>query len=148
MWGPATKSQPYIKRWYGWQTLIAVAGADALILTGAFSDNAWVAMGIGLPIHIMAGPANHWTHGKIGIGCAVFGMNVALPVVGVLTAGVPGAILGLIVPPLLDITLFSTTEDKVRHASARAAGGFLPSSFAIVPMIDANRKGFSIVGQF
>lgn len=147
IWGPAAKPQPFIQRWYGWQTLIAVGSADTLMAASIPGPLAY-AMIIGVPVHIMAGPINHWAHGNTGRGFAALGMNLAPPIVGYLAGGVIGLIPGLFVGPIVDIAFLSTTAERVRHVSAQGAPAFMPSSMAIVPMIDANRKGFSIVGQF
>ncbi len=103
---------------------------------------------IGVPVHVMAGPINHWVHGNTGRGFAALGLNLAPPIVGYFAGGVVGLIPGLVVGPIIDIAFLSTRSERVRHVSAQRAPAFMPSSIAIVPMMDANRKGISIIGQF
>lgn len=139
---------PFFEKWYGWQTLLATVPADLLFVAGLYADNSTftpVAWAVGVPVHMLTGPINHWVHGRAGKGFLVLGANLLFPVLGI-AGGYPAMAVGYFATPLIDAAL-SIMPEKV-HLPPRKAAAFMPSSVAIVPMIDANRKGLSIIGQF
>ncbi len=151
-----------VTKWYGWKTIIGVAGSDLLAVGGALtalgSSVGGAFLFVGLSGHVVTGPIVHWSHGHIGKGFGSLGLNIGLPLLsGLIGSGVDAgagssgymftfAIVGYFVAPILDIAALSTEE--VDESPKKGSRLLLPSSVAIVPMIDGNRRGLSIVGQF
>jgi len=167
---------PTASRWYGWQTLIGVIGSDAVFLVGLGMDgrNHDLRLGtraIGVIGHVMTAPIVHWSHGYAGRGFASLGMNVGGPLLGgllglgigtavqkatdsssdvawgALVGLIGGAATGAIAATILDTTLLSTEPLSPEKADARRRGVF-PTSIALVPMLDIDRFGLSILGRF
>lgn len=150
IWGPVAEHKlPFFKKWYGWKTLLAVVPTDVLVIGSAFSGNSTftsVSWAIGIPTHMLAGPINHWAHGYVGHGFVALAANVTLPAVG-LMGGSDAAIAVLYcLGPLLDAAV-SIVPDKVSVSNVQTAG-WKPSSVTLVPMIDGQRRGLALMGQF
>ncbi len=156
---PAPKN---VTRWYGWKTIIGVASSDVLAVAGALtalgSSVGGAILFVGLSGHVLTGPIVHWSHGHVWKGFSSLSLNLGLPLLGGLVGsgidasnGSSGyafamATVGYFVAPFIDIAAFSTEE--VEKSQQKGSRLLLPSSVAIVPMIDGNRRGLSIVGQF
>jgi len=82
----ATPPAPAEMRWYGWQTLVADAGAVGLFGLAAFAggdrdSTAAVAVGlIGLSTYLAGGPIIHAAHGHSGKAGISVALRVGLPV--------------------------------------------------------------------
>jgi len=155
---PATKKTT----WYGWQTLIGVVAGDIVTIIGN-SSNTEVLAYIGVGGHVLTGPIVHWAHGYVGKGFASLGLNVGLPGQGLLSglaisaggADAGGVVIGFIlggigyiVAPTLDISLLSTETVDEANTTPRGARALVPSSVALMPMLDQNRRGLMLVGRF
>ncbi len=117
---------------------------------------------IGVAGHVLSGPVVHWSHGHVGKGFASLGLNVGLPGIGLLTGFAAsgadawgGLFLGLILggigyvaAPALDIGLLSTETVNAPARPPRGASALLPSSIGVMPMLDQQRRGLSLIGQF
>lgn len=157
MWGPGVKPLTTQRsRWYGWQTLTVFLVGDVLS-TAAIVIRPEAGYGIvllgTLPIHILTGPVVHMAHGRIKAAFLSLGVNTALPVVSY-WAGIPwgGALilgpLGLIGAHVIDIGVLSRETADAPASPPRGAQVLLPSSVTVVPKLDAQFRGFAIVGQF
>jgi hypothetical protein len=164
---PPPPPQPWLQPeprevWYGWKTLI-VAGAS--VTTGvvpyliARDMGAVLAMPLGVGGLVFGGPIVHWTHGRIGRGFAVLGMNLgaaatgfgifALPVACVFekcdgayfTYGVVGSYVGAAVGMIIDVAALSTYRPPVPPDVA-STPRLLDS---LAPVIDV-RKGRTVLG--
>jgi len=147
-----------VKRWYGWQTLIGVIASDLVAIVGQGS----VVTYLGVAGHVFTGPIVHWAHGHVGQGFASLGLNAGLPLAGGLIGvvagsgdglaalgyGAIGVLVGALAAPALDISLLSTETVDAPIEPKKGARALLPSSVAVVPMVDQNRVGLSLVGQF
>lgn len=147
--------------WYGWQTLIGVVASDVVTLVGAFATAGPFAQ-IGIAGHVLTGPIVHWAHGHVGKGFLSLGLNVGMPAIGAIfgalfvdnsSGGTLAAFgltgIGYILAPTLDMAILSTEEvpDKT-PAVPKGARLLLPTSVGFAPMLDQNRRGLMLVGQF
>jgi hypothetical protein len=118
---------------------------------------------MGVVGHVFIGPIVHWAHGHSGKGFASLGINVGAPFAGALLgmgigAGfqaavdddsdvgwgalggiVVGTCVGWVTATVLDTTLLSTEQVDAPSLEAQ---------IAVVPMVDANRFGLSLIGRF
>jgi len=145
--------------WYGWQTLIGVVAGD-LVTIIATSSNAEPLAYIGVGGHVLTGPIVHWVHGHVGKGFASLGLNVGLPGLGLLSGAAVGngygslamalilGGIGYIAAPTLDMSLLSTETVEEATTVPKGARALLPSSIGLMPMLDQNRRGLMLVGQF
>lgn len=119
-------------------------------------------MYIGIAGHVIMGPVVHWSHGHVGKGFASLGLNVGMPAIGAIvgslfvdnrSGGIFAAFgltgIGYILAPTLDMAILSTevVPDK-SPAVPKAARLLLPTSVGFAPMLDQNRRGLMLVGQF
>lgn len=78
---------PTVRRWYGWQTLIADGASLAFALAGSqensnrSSDNSEVLLGLGAAGFALGAPIIHWSHGHVGKGFLSLGLRVGTPLV-------------------------------------------------------------------
>lgn len=147
--------------WYGWQSLIGIVAGDVLTFTGGVA-NAGALSYIGIAGHVLSGPIVHWTHGHVGKGFAALGLNVGVPLVGgglgaviggASLGGLYGAIIfggiGYFVGPILDLSILSTEQVPDTTVTVpKGARLLMPTSLNLVPMLDQNRRGLMLVGQF
>lgn len=158
-WG-GMQQAPTKRNWFGWQTMIGVIAGDVFTLVG-IGTGVGPVLYAGFAGHMLTGPIVQWAHGRVGLGFASLGLNVGLPTLGYLSGaligngsfdGLFGAVLlggiGYIVGPTLDISLMSTETVEDTTQVRRGARLLLPSSFGIMPMLDQNRRGLMVVGQF
>ncbi|MDI1444350.1 hypothetical protein [Polyangium sp. 6x1] len=120
----------------------------------------------------MTGPIVHWSHGHAGKGFASLGMNIGGPLLsGLLGLGVGsavqrgshdgsdfawGAVGGLIIgaasgavaATIVDTTVLSTEDVNAGSAEAKVERGVVPASLALLPVVDVDRYGLSLVGRF
>ncbi|HRI63793.1 MAG TPA: hypothetical protein PK156_06130 [Polyangium sp.] len=156
-WGNGLQApQVPARRWYGWQTLIVVSAADVVTLAsglGLSGDAAAFGLFLGASGHVFSGPIVHWTHGRVGRGFGVLGLNLTFTAVGALStplfpssAYLIPAILGYLAGPTLDIAVFSTEVDKapMSNTASRTPG----VTFGVIPMVDSTRRGILLTGQF
>lgn len=162
-WTFETGPKKMTRRWYGWQTLIGVLASDLLLVAGAGTPVSYVG-GMG---HMLTGPIVHWAHGHVGQGFISLGLNVGLPLGGalvgiliysggsssssgenwdVIIGAAMGTVLGAIVAPVIDIAALSTEEVPAKEK--KGAQLLLPTSIGVLPMMDKDRKGLSLVGRF
>ena len=145
-----------VNRWYGWQTVVATSGADLAtaipwIVYQGRGDSTAVALP-GVFGHFLAGPLVHAAHGHWGKSLAALTFNFTIMSFG-LGAGifaesrVPMAI-GYFAGPVLDIALLSTETVRDGPLPVRRAVGRQDLPVAIVPVLDASRRGLLLVGQF
>ena len=142
------------RRWYGWKTIIATSAADLITVTTALTvgfDPRVIFVGIGG--HVLAGPIVHWSHGNVGRGFGVFGLNVTLTAIGMISTYAVSwpyhpapAFVGYLVGPILDIALFSTEIDTPPAPKIRVNSSGI--TFGILPLIDSTRRGLLLTGQF
>jgi hypothetical protein len=105
---------------------------------------------------VVTGPVVHLANGRVGTAFLSLGTNTVLPVVSYLTAALAGAgnsrvlfaSLGLVSANIIDIGVLSRKTVKEPYRPLRGAQVLLPSAVSVVPRIDANFRGFAIVGQF
>ncbi|MRG94139.1 hypothetical protein [Polyangium spumosum] len=147
-----------VTRWYGWQTLIGVLAGDLITLVGQGSAVSY----LGVVGHVFSGPIVHWAHGNVGQGFASLGLNVGAPLGGGLIGMMAGAgdgldalgyaaigaLVGYFAAPIIDIAAMSTETVEVPNTPKKGARALWPSSVTVVPMMDQNRAGLSLVGQF
>lgn len=122
---------------------------DALVVGSAFSGNSTftsVSWAIGIPTHMLAGPINHWAHGYVGHGFVALAANVTLPAIGFMGGSESALAVLYCLGPLLDAAV-SIVPDKVSVSHVQTAG-WKPSSVTLVPMIDSQRRGLTLMGQF
>ncbi|MBK9265354.1 MAG: hypothetical protein IPM54_36915 [Polyangiaceae bacterium] len=136
------KKPPYTG-WYGWKSLIGLAPVYGLFAVGIVTDEETIFIPAAAGA-ILVNPIAHWTHGNKGRGWLSFGMNFGAPMIGFYATGSGyGALAGWGLWHAFDVAVLS-------HASTpeppKTALGI--QSFAVVPMMDKDRKGFTIIGQF
>ncbi len=152
-----------IPRWYGLPAAIAFGASDTFMIVGLVAGDgklAGAAMELALITHGLAGPINHWAHGHVGRGFASLGLNAGIPafmlIPGVFFTLASKSETPLIVAPLLgelvfnaiDVAVLSNDEEKLPWIPPKGARALLPSSVAVVPMLDPKRLGVALVGQF
>ncbi|MDI1437147.1 hypothetical protein [Polyangium sorediatum] len=111
-----------------------------------------VMVGLGAAGHCLTAPIVHWVHGNTGRGFLSLGLNVGLPVVSAMIADVgeardmaiPLVLLSVVAWPVVDIAVFSYEEPDSEPKRKRTSA--MPS-FTILPMIDRDKQGLSLVGQ-
>ena len=158
-WG-VMQPAPQKTNWFGWQTMIGVIAGDVFTLVG-IGTGVEPLLYAGFAGHMLTGPIVQWAHGHVGLGFASLGLNVGLPTLGYLSGALIGngsfddlfgALLlggiGYIAGPTLDISLMSTETVGDTPQGRRGARLLLPSSVGIMPMLDQNRRGLMLVGQF
>jgi hypothetical protein len=154
--------------YYGWQSFI-INGVGASMLAGA------VALGDkegATPLYVWGGifytlsPTIHLAHGKAGKAIGAAGVNVGLPITGLLLGtalgpkcegdcidgGRIGAIIGLLAAPVIDGLAFGwTRDDSDGWASTRGAVASRAAeepTIGFAPMISSERVGVSVSGTF
>jgi hypothetical protein len=150
------------KRWYGWQTLLGLAGTDGLLIAGGFATRSSPPLFIGYFGRQLVAPIVHWSNGHFLRGAASLGLNAGLPVavgvVGALVASAGnnrrcsicgpefavGAFIGSFVAPIIDIAALSTDEVRVPVDEAKLR----PQPVALVPLLGSGRAGLALAGQF
>lgn len=172
MWGSAMDPPSRkITRWYGWQQMIPLVAADVMFvaawLNNSNIDGIRASLVIGPAVHLFAGPIVHWAHGDFEKGVKAFGMNLLLPGTAILgiTIGLEvGAFrsIGSIGFPLMigfsavgflgaqtfDIAYLSHETVRVPLDAPKNARTWLPSSIAVLPLVDTNTRGLMLAGQF
>jgi len=142
-------------KWYGWQTIIGLAASDLLLLGGS---KATILLFPGIAGVALTSPIVHWTHGNLSKGYWSLGINVLTPVLGAsfllnnetATPGIALLGLSLIAWPIVDIAFLSYDDPAEKNDAARKKKqwAFGVESIGVVPMIDRDRGGFSLVGTF
>lgn len=150
-----------VRRWYGWQSLIGVVAGDIMTAFGGGGGLTY----IGITAHAMSGPIVHWAHGHTARGFGSLGLQAGL-VVGGFLAGYGFVIVteireypalytvvgmtaaGYVAGPIIDIAALSKETVTVPAEQAKGVRALLPSSVAILPMVDRDKRGLSLVGQF
>jgi hypothetical protein len=152
-------------RWYGWQTLLGLAGTDLLMMAGGGYVGSAPIIITGLFSRPLVPPIVHWSHGHVGKGFGSLGLNVGGPLLaGLIGAGIAeassdgscgifgcgfggfvvGFVLGGFVSPIIDIAALSTEEVEVPVTRA----GFAPQSLTLVPIAGPTHGGLGLAGQF
>lgn len=93
---------PAARVWYGWQTFLAEGAAvSALVLllvvldqSAADATTIDLTLGAGLAAYLLAGPAVHVAHGRLGAALASLGLYVGIPAVSALAFGLLGGAAG------------------------------------------------------
>ena len=147
-----------VTRWYGWQTLIGVVASDLVTVFGT-AGTSGALIYVGIAGHVLTGPIVHWAHGHVSKGFASLGLNVGLPGLGMLAGfaiggggmasgfyGLAIGGLGYLAAPALDISILA--KETVDAPAPKGARALLPSSLGLMPMLDQNRRGLMLVGQF
>lgn len=147
------------ERWYGWQTLLGLAGSHALLVAGAVANQP-VVIGVGISGHFFVGPITHWAHGHVGRGFGALGINVGVPLGGALlgvalgspggdtglaVGGVIGAFVGVVVAPIIDVVALSYEPVE---PSTKDSARLTPSRVSLVPLLGPGQKGASLSIQF
>jgi hypothetical protein len=116
-----------------------------------------------IPVHTLAGPVVHWAHGHVRRGFVSFGLHMSMAYLSVLPMtyfyavfnhDVPSeivpvfSVLGVLAANAIDIGIFSYDKVQVPLSEPRGARVLLPSSVALVPMLNAQQQGIALVGQF
>ncbi|MDI3291663.1 hypothetical protein QHF83_50600, partial [Polyangium sp. 15x6] len=146
-----TKETPD-RTWYGWQSLIGVIPSHALFAFGTFDNDLEFLMVAGALGHCLTSPIVHWAHGNVGRGFLSLGLNATLPLAGMALAFESGSTEMLIAAGLITIVGWPIVDtvvlsyDEAPKSKDKSAG--LIHSFGVVPMIDGEKKGLSLVGQF
>jgi hypothetical protein len=100
----------------------------------------------------LASPLVHWTHGNVGRGFLSLGLNVGLPITGAMIGeasdigglSIPLVVLAFTAWPIVDVAALSYEDPS---ASKRKNKSAMPS-FSILPMLQPDKRGLSLVGQF
>ena len=134
--------QIVVSRWYGWQTLIADGAAMSVVVSGIASESPGL-MVAGAVTSLVAPPAVHIMHDRIGIGGVSFFIRLlAPPLLGytaafvgsrvhrsgdtfdsggyAFTGAVVGVLLGWATAVVLDAAVFSHEKIKVQDRPSRA----------------------------
>ncbi|MDI1476364.1 hypothetical protein [Polyangium sp. y55x31] len=174
----ALPAAPKEGKWYGWQTLIVGGASTAFFWGGlALDGTPGVLMApIGLAGMALGAPIIHWAHGYVGkgfrsmgldvgmfIGGAIFGIFAVNPLLVQLGVGenqvatmfpptfayslAIGTGLGYLGATAIDAAVFSRVEVEAKPSVTKSSLP-LPTSLAIIPAVDQNRFGLSLVGQF
>jgi len=131
--------------WYGWKSLIGLGPAYSVLVLGLVTDET-TAVFVGGAGAILMNPIVHWAHGNKGRGWLSLGLNIGVPVVGYeVTGSGYGALAGWVVWHAVDVGLLQ------RHwapeaTEAKTALGI--QSLFVMPMMDKDRKGLTLIGQF
>lgn len=83
----ATLERRSAERWYGYQTLLADAGALAVLIAGVATDDRGTGQGIQVVAGItfaLGGPIVHLAHARPGASLASLGLRLGLPLAGAL----------------------------------------------------------------
>jgi hypothetical protein len=91
-------------------------------------------------------PIVHWTHGNKGRGWLSFGLNIGTQMAGGLLGGPAGSMTGLALWNAIDILALHHAPPKPAMPAQQMPLGI--QSFGVAPMIDRDRKGFTVFGQF
>jgi hypothetical protein len=146
-----TEARP---KWYGWQSIIGIVGADVLIYAGLASSVELIFVGaLG---HVMTSPIVHWVHGNTGRGFLSMGIGLGVPLMSyAIGAGlrdfdvvVGGAVVAGIIWPLIDIPFLSWEVPQDKKSTQSTALPLGVRSIGFLPMIDREKKGLSLVGTF
>ena len=133
--------------------------ASDLVTVFGTAGTSGALISIGIAGHVLTGPIVHCAHGHVGKGFASLGLNVGLPGLGMLAGfaiggggmasgfyGLAIGGLGYIAAPALDISILA--KETVDAPAPKGARALLPSSLGLMPMLDQNRRGLMLVGQF
>jgi hypothetical protein len=151
------------KRWYGWQTLLGLAGTDLFLIGGGFALESVPPIVFGYFSRQLVPPIVHWSNGHFLKGAASLGLNAGMPVAMGALAGLIssagdnrncgafgcgagfaiGAFIGSFIAPIIDIAALSTDEVRVPVKDAK----FRPQSLALVPLLGSGRAGLALAGQ-
>lgn len=157
MWGSVPVGrQREISKWYGWQTILPLLLVDLnTVAVFATENKVFVYTGYlpWLPLHIASGSVVHLAHGRVGTSFLSLGLTTASTTLG-WVAGlafrgelITGAI-GLLGMNIVDIAVLSREKKRVSVDKPRGAQLVLPSSIHLLPMLESNARGMSIVGMF
>lgn len=149
--------------WYGWQTILADAGAVTLaVSSGLLEENKGAPLAAGLGVYLLGAPLIHAVNGQLGKGAGSFGLRLGAPIagtVGGLALGVAtcpaddglnngpycqiglaalGGLAGIITASVVDAAVLAKKE--VRPARA----------LSIAPSVVPSRQGttFGLAGTF
>ena len=140
------------RQWYGWQSLIGIIPSHGMSLLALYDLDLLPLVAVGMIGHSLSSPIVHWVHGNVGRGFLSLGLNIGLPAVSYGIAAefrseemlVGLGLLSIVGWPIIDTVVLSYEDaPKAKDKSAR-----LIDSFMVVPMIDGQKKGLSLVGQF
>ncbi len=148
---------PPKKYWYGWQSMIGVLLGDSMTVASMLQhDPRWFYAA--LATRTVSGPIVHMARGHIGRGFLSLGLNAVLPGVGMILVSTaddmfPGflglnlLVIGYFAGPIVDLTLLSTEPLKPQGSRAKGSEQLWPSSITVMPMVDAQHRGLSLVGR-
>jgi hypothetical protein len=158
--GPGdAKPMTEIPRWYGWQTALALAPGDALMIVGILQPNhfegSWARF-LGHIFSSVAAPIVHASHGHIARGFGSLAMNTTVPFLGFVIEALIGTkayivpIFGLttLATQAVDVAFLSRDTVPVPLENRPRGQAHGPFSIGVVPMMDTQRKGVWLVGQF
>lgn len=176
IWGTAVgeKAMKSIPRWYGWQTMVPLAVMDIATLSAwislkangatAADSEAFRVFQVGvIPVHTLAGPIVHWANGHVRQGFVSFGMHLAMAYLTLFPltwAGVSTnnstyfdiapvfSVVGVLAANTIDIAYLSHDKEQVPLYQRHDARGLVPSSIALMPMVNAQQQGLALIGQF
>ncbi|MDI1448588.1 hypothetical protein [Polyangium sp. 6x1] len=141
------------RTWYGWQSLLGIIPSHGLAVVGVLDHDLYGLIVVGALGHCFTSPIVHWVHGNTGRGFISLGMNAGLPILSSALINVASsadmffgvALLAVVGWPIVDVAVLSY-EDPPSKSKEKTAG-FI-DSFGVVPMIDREKKGLSLVGRF
>lgn len=116
-----------------------------------------------IPVHTLAGPVVHWGNGHVREGFISLGLNISLAYLTlfpmtwsavvsdkeILVEFAPVvSMLGVLAANAIDIAILSHDKVQVPLSEPRGARVLLPSSVALVPMLNAQQQGIALIGRF
>lgn len=159
MWGPLVdgrmREEPY---WYGKDLGLALASMDVgtlILLVSGQKDLQLFNYVNFAAAHVFMGPIFHWAYGYTGRGFGALALNTMLPLFGGflgLGSGSSGGLIGLMAAGVLGaqaIDVFALAHGTQRiSVDPPPRPTWRPTSVGIMPWVDSQRTGLSVIGQF
>ncbi len=159
MWGPLVdgriREAPY---WYGKDLGLVLAPMDvgtALMLISGQKELQVFGFANFAVAHVFMGPIFHWAYGYTGRGFGALALNTMLPILGGFTgiglgseeAVIAMTTVGFLGAQAIDVFLLAEGTQRIAVDAPRKAT-WRPTSVGIMPWIDSQRAGLSVIGQF
>ncbi len=159
MWGPLVdgriREEPY---WYGKDLGLVLGAMDvgtALLLASGQKDIQVFGFANFAVAHVFMGPIFHWAYGYTARGFGALSLNVVLPILGGYVGTGSGSSEGLIAltaigflgAQAIDVFALAQGTQRISHMDPPRSA-WRPASLGILPWMDQQRTGLSIVGQF